>query len=284
MAQGLNKVKKRIQTVESTKKITSAMKLVSSVKFSQLQKEYENRTLYFNGLKEYASIVFSACEGKYVSSLYLDNNFSSKKTLYVVVSSSLGLCGAYNYNVYKYLNNIYKEGDEILTIGTSIFNTLKNDESVKIDPTFTNIIDELSMSNCRILANYLLKKYETKEYKKVVLLYTTYQNAISFQVTKLKLLPVSYEESRKDLLNPGDLEPSLDVFLDRFVRKYLTSALYIKLFDSFLSEQASRRNAMENADKNAEDLVEKLKLEFNKARQTSITQEINEVVSGSLNK
>ena len=127
MAQNLNKVKRRIQTIESTKKVTSAMKLVSSVKFSQLQREFHARDLYFNSIQELTNNVLSAAKGENVDGYYLNENHNSEKILYVVVTSSLGLCGSYNYNVIKTFTNLYKNGDEVLPIGTTGYNLLKNE-------------------------------------------------------------------------------------------------------------------------------------------------------------
>ena len=117
-----------------------------------------------------------------------------------------------------------------------------------------------------------------------MLLYTHYKNAISFQVKSFDLLPITFDLVEKTKLNPGDYDPNIASFAHRVAKKFVVSTIYIKLFESFLSEQASRRNAMENADKNASELIDKLKIQFNKARQAAITQEITEVVAGSLNK
>ena len=285
MSESLSKVKKRIQTVESTKKITSAMNMVSSVKFRSLQREYDNRATYFECLEDLVSTVFNAAKGEFVDSIYINENAKSSKTLYVVVTSNLGLCGAYNDNVLKYIRNAYKDGDEIVTIGSAIYKEMKNKRSdTPHYDDFVNIMDGLSMSKARDLSSFLVTKFLSEKYNKVVLLYTRYINAISFQVTPLSLLPVQIKKDNSARYNPGQFEPDLSSFIDKVIRKYLTSTLYIKLFESSLCEQASRRNAMDNADKNAKELIEKLNLQYNKARQSSITQEIIEVVSASLNK
>lgn len=116
------------------------------------------------------------------------------------------------------------------------------------------------------------------------MLYTKFQNSISFIPKKVSLLPVAFKFDKKRGLNPGDFEPNLVSFSNEFIRLYLMTDLYFKIYESYLSEVASRRNAMDNADKNAKDLIDKLTLEFNKARQASITQELTEVVNGSMNK
>ena len=283
MSQSLNKVKKRIVTVEATKKLTSAMKLVSSVKFSKLSKEIMIHQDYYHYLKDLASTCFSAAKVNSLDVPYIKKNEGSQKRLIVVVSSSMGMCGAYNINIKKLLESEYKKGDELLIIGKNLIQDLEGD-NVKIDDSFADILDDLSFSHLRTLSHYLIEKFEEKEYREIILLYTKYQNPISFVPKKSSILPVEFNFDKKSGLNNGDFEPGLVSFTHEFTRLYIVTDLYFKIFESYLSEVASRRNAMDNADKNAKDLIEKLTLEFNKARQASITQEITEVVNGSANK
>ena len=283
MSQSLNKVKKRIVTVEATKKLTSAMKLVSSVKFSKLSKEIMIHQDYYHYLKDLASTCFSAAKVNSLDVPYIKKNEGSQKRLLVVVSSSMGMCGAYNINIKKLLETEYKKGDELLIIGKNLIQDLEGD-NLKINDSFADILDDLSVSNLRTLSHYLIEKFEEKEYREIILLYTKYQNPISFVPKKSSILPVEFNFDKKSGLNNGDFEPGLVSFTHEFTRLYIVTDLYFKIFESYLSEVASRRNAMDNADKNAKDLIEKLTLEFNKARQASITQEITEVVNGSANK
>lgn len=283
MSQSLNKVKKRIVTVEATKKLTSAMKLVSSVKFSKLSKEIMIHQDYYHYLKDLASTCFSAAKVNSLDVPYIKKNEGSQKRLIVVVSSSMGMCGAYNINIKKLLESEYKKGDELLIIGKNLIQDLEGD-NIKINESFADILDDLSISNLRILSHFLIEKFEEKEYREIILLYTKYQNPISFVPKKSSILPVEFNFDKKSGLNNGDFEPGLVSFTHEFARLYIITDLYFKIFESYLSEVASRRNAMDNADKNAKDLIEKLTLEFNKARQASITQEITEVVNGSANK
>lgn len=283
MSQSLNKVKKRIVTVEATKKLTSAMKLISSVKFSKLSKEIMIHQDYYHYLKDLASTCFSAAKVNSLDVPYIKKNEGSQKRLIVVVSSSMGMCGAYNINIKKLLESEYKKGDELLIIGKNLIQDLEGD-NIKINDSFADILDNLTISNLRILSHYLIEKFEEKEYREIILLYTKYQNPISFVPKKSSILPVEFDFDKKSGLNNGDFEPGLVSFTHEFTRLYIVTDLYFKIFESYLSEVASRRNAMDNADKNAKDLIEKLTLEFNKARQASITQEITEVVNGSANK
>ena len=283
MSQSINRVKKRISAVESTKKITNAMKLVSSVKFSKLSQLLANREDYYFYLNDLASTCFSAAKINHLEVPYLYKNKKSKNRLLVVVSSSMGMCGAYNMNIKKLLESEYKKDDEILIIGNTLYNELKN-ENLKINADFVDILNNLNVSNVRILSKFLLKSFLENRYSEIILLYTKYVNSISFVPTKCSLLPVEFKLDKKRGLNPGDFEPNLITFIDEFIKRYLKTDLYFKIFESYISETASRRNAMDNADKNAKDLIEKLTLEYNKARQASITQELTEVVNGSMNK
>lgn len=283
MPQGLNKVKRRILTVENTKKITNAMKLISSVKARQIQNGFNARLTFLNDLKEVLNII---CNASYPISTnpLLKGYKDASKTLYIVVSSSLGLCGSYNYNVIRYFENIFKNDDEVITIGDKIDKEVIKDQNITLYSDFKEVLNNLTMSNCRILQKFILDKFLSGKYREVVLVYTKYINQIASKVETIKLLPLEFEKNKSMELDSPDFGQNLDLLLDKFVKKYLTSALYIKFYESILSEQSSRRNAMDNADKNAEELVDKLKIEYNKARQTAITQEITEVVSGSVNK
>lgn len=283
MPQGLNKVKRRILTVENTKKITNAMKLISSVKVRQIQNSFNARLTFLNDLKEVLNIIGNASYPTSTNPL-LKGYKDASKTLYIVVSSSLGLCGSYNYNVIRYFENIFKNDDEVITIGDKIDKEVIEDQNITLYSDFKDVLNNLTMSNCRVLQKFILDKFLSGKYKEVVLVYTKYINQIASKVETIKLLPLEFEKNKSMELDSPDFGQNLNLLLDKFVKKYLTSALYIKFYESILSEQSSRRNAMDNADKNAEELVDKLKIEYNKARQTAITQEITEVVSGSVNK
>lgn len=283
MSQGLNKVKRRIEVVENTRKITNAMKLISSVKLRQVQNGYDKRISFYNDLNDTVDIIANYLLQTSDSRL-LKSKSKSDKVLYVVVTSSLGLCGSYNYNVIRYFSNIIKKGDEVVVIGDKIAKEMEKSPEFVTYNDAQHILNNLTMSNCRVLAHLLLDKYNTDEYKKVVLIYTKYINQIATKVEELTLLPLQFNPDRSKQIKGPDIEGDSANILDKLTKKYLISSLFIKLTESVLSEQSSRRNAMDNADKNAEEIVDKLKIEYNKARQAAITQEITEVVSGSANK
>ena len=283
MSQGLNKVKRRIAIVENTRKITNAMKLISSVKLRQVQNGYDKRISFYDDLNDTVDLIANYLSTTNDSRL-LNSKSKKDKILYVVVSSSLGLCGSYNYNVIRYFNNIIKKGDEVVVIGDKIAKEMEKSNDFKVYCEAQHILNNLTMSNCRVLGHVLLDKYNTDEYKKVVLVYTKYINQIATKVEEITLLPLQYQPNLSRQIKGPDIEGDSANILDKLTRKYLMNTLFIKLTECVLSEQSCRRNAMDNADKNAEEIVDKLKIEYNKARQAAITQEITEVVSGSMNK
>ena len=283
MAQGLNKVKRRIATVNSTRKVTNAMKLISSVKFRQAQNGYLTRKKYCDELQNIVDSCFTVASLS-STSCFLHEFEDVEKTLYVVVSSSLGLCGSYNYNIFRFLSSVYKNGDEIIPIGSKIHKVVTDDPNIVHYDDYVGILENITMGNARVLARDLIRKYRDGNYKKVVLIYTKYINQIATKVEKLDLLPISYNRIEHDENFAPDLEPSMDEMVKKITRKYLANLLFIKLNECYLSENSARRNAMDNADKNAEELSEKLTIEYNKARQAAITQEITEVVAGSTSK
>lgn len=125
-----------------------------------------------------------------------------------------------------------------------------------------------------------MSKYETGEFSEVSMVYLKYKNSISFVPTTLKLLPLIPKENKNAVYSPI-YEPTKEKVFETIIPQYLNSLLYGNLYSAFLSEESSRRNSMDAADKSAKDLVDKLTLEYNKARQQEITQEITEVVNGS---
>lgn len=283
MSQCLNKVKRRIAIVENTRKITNAMKLISSVKLRQVQNGYDKRMSFYDDLNDTVDTIANYLSTTSESRL-LKSKSKKDKILYVVVSSSLGLCGSYNYNVIRYFNNIIRKGDEVVVIGDKIAKEMEKSPDFTVYDDAQHILNNLTMSNCRVLAHLLLDKYNTDEYKKVVLVYTKYVNQIATKVEELTLLPLQYKPNRSRQIKGPDIEGDSANLLDKLTKKYLMNTIFIKLTECVLSEQSCRRNAMDNADKNAEEIVDKLKIEYNKARQAAITQEITEVVSGSANK
>lgn len=278
MAQSLHKTKRRIASVNSTKKITKAMELVATVKLKKFKDVMTRNSLYSDELINLIHTLFSSCEDSY------DNKYikegKSEETLYVIVNSNLGLCASYNNDVYNFvINNVPKEHSVICTIGLKGENFYSK-EGYKVIDEFTSLNEKLIYEDVLKFGNYLHNQFITNKYKRVELIYTKYVNSIKFIPTLITLFPIKNEEKQFKL--EPIFDPSISSLIESLVPIYVVSTIYQKFIESQVSEQASRRTAMENATDNADEIINNLTLEFNKARQAAITQEISEVVSGSI--
>ncbi len=282
MPESLVNTKRRINTIRSTMKITKAMKLVASVKYQRWKRMYDENAAYTTEMHNVLERTLASIDFSDTSKPDLLSGFpQSKKNLYIIVTSSLGLCGAYNYNLFKEIDPQLKEGDELFLLGQKGLVHYQN-KSYKLYTDYLNLQEKFTYSSVRRMRHEIIRLYRKEEYAKVVLVYTEYKNSITFTPTLKTILPLSYEE--KDLPNESDkplFEPNgIDVLLT-LIPHSIDASLYHKLMESQLSELASRRNAMETATDSANKIQAQLQLDYNKARQTAITQEITEIVAGA---
>ena len=280
MSQGLTKTKRRIQSISSTKKITKAMELVATVKLKRWKTNMENIVSYLNEMEK---VILSCVDEEPSESIPEFLKYEKAEgNLYIVVTSTLGLCGGYNYNVFKFLNDKLTPSDKILVVGTKGFSKLSK-EDLQVDDEYISFLDKFDYSKVDNLRKNLLELYSSGKYKKVLLVSTTYKNSLTFEPKEMQILPLedlSKDDDELDII----FEPNKEEVLSLMIPKYLNTLLYGKLTEAMVCEQASRRNAMDSANDNAEELLGKLQIEYNKARQAAITQEITEVVGGANNK
>lgn len=282
MASGLIAIRRRIKSVAATRKITKAMELVATAKLKKNKDRYQATTGYTG---EIASITANVLvRAKDHEHMYLQE-VKGKGTLYIVVTSNLGLCGAYNANVYKEFVPKYKPEDKILVVGLKGFNHFRKRNLNVIHSMLTEVTGQEQLQASEI-ARFALTEYKNKSISKIVLVYTRYVNSVTFQPVTLDLLPVDPLQFEvkvgkgKDFLDTL-FEPNIDAVLDSLVPLYFESILYGKLVEAHTSEQAARRLAMENATDNADEIKEKLLIIYNKQRQSAITQEMSEIVAGA---
>lgn len=281
MAQELANTKKRIQSVNSTLKITKAMELVANAKLKRWKNKMENITQY---LLEMSDII-STCAGSYdpfnmsIDELKKYKNTSSK--LYIVVTSSLGLCGGYNYNVFKFLNNKIKPEDKVIILGTKGLVKYSHTD-LNLDEDYVSLLDKFDSYASRNLIDKIINEYKTGKYKEVRLIATEYKNSLTFIPNDIKILP--FENKNNTTINDNIIfDPNKEEVLSLLIPKYLDVLMYGKLTEAIVCEHASRRNAMDTATDNGKELSQKLMLEYNKARQQAITQEITEISSAANN-
>ena len=281
MAGNLNKTKHRIASINSTKKITKAMELVSTVKLKKFKNVMLKNELYSNELKSLTCTLFSRLDDE--ENKYTKLN-DAEKDLLIVVSSNLGLCAGYNNDIYHYVEqNFDKNEVVIIPIG------MKGDSYFKkngfaLNEEFVSLNEKINYLDITRLGKIVLSYFENKKYRSIKLVYTKYVNSIKFVPNTLSLFPLEIENVNDSTLIEPLYDPDLKTLIDNLVPLYVNINLYQKIVESQVCEQASRRNAMENATDNADELISTLTLEYNKARQAAITAEITEVVGASMNK
>ena len=274
MAGQISAIKKRLQTVNSTKKLTKATELVATVKLQKYNTNLLSNEEYAKNLRRF---IVAALRGK--APEQEDNPYlietKVNNPLYIVITSNSGLCGSYNQEVLKYVEENVSKDVPIFAIGTIGYNWL-----MKNDYLVVKKYDELEDLKPRILnrlINNILLLYQNDEISEINVVYTKYVNTLTYRPTTLKLLPFETEaaEEGKEIL----LEPSRNEVLNTLIPMYISSQIYVCFLESKTSENGARRNAMNVANKNAEQLVAELQLSYNKARQAAITQEMNEIVA-----
>jgi len=281
MAQSLHKTKRRIASVNSTKKITKAMELVATVKLKRFKNVMLENEAYAKELVDIIHHLFAHIDVE-------DNPYlvatKSEIDLYIVVSSNLGLCASYNNNIFNYVNeNVKKDRTEVIPIGFKGQNYLRK-EGYKLLNKFVFINEHLEFEEIKKLGELITKEFVNGKYRSIRLIYTHYVNSLKFIPEEISIFPIQNVEGESKAGYEPILDPNAKTLIDELVPIYVSSTLYHKIIESQVSEQASRRTAMENANDNADEIIDKLTLEYNKARQTAITQEITEIVSGSINK
>ncbi len=277
MSQEVTRIKKRISSVNGALKVTSAMKLVSTVKLQKWRNKMLNNREYANNLKEVAdSVLAFAKKAKTPFSVPNDN---TDKNLYIVVSSTLGLCGSYNSNIFRLADVTLQEKDDAIILGNKGLVHFEDGQFTKIEG-FENYSSMQNSGMMNSISSFIISEYLKGNYHEIHLIYSEYKNSMVFVPKDYKILPLDVVETEYTGFAPI-LEPDEKTLVEQLVPIYLKTIIHSKLLESEVCEQAARCNAMDNATNNAKDLLDELQIEFNKARQGAITQEITEIVSAA---
>lgn len=271
MAAGKLAIKARIRSIESTKKITKAMQLVASSKLQKQKKSMEENREYAKYLKDTMQDILSSTQKDHP---YL--KVHDGKKLLIVFSSDMGLCGGYNANVYRVLKDY--DDHEIVMIGSRGVSYAKSHQLNMYQ--YICDIDHKGYEAFAKLTLEFLSAYENQEISSISVLYTHFVNSVTFEPKVVELLPLKADKNHKVIQSDTIYEPDQQQILDFLVPMYIKSMLYSIYLETKTSEQASRRMAMESATDSAEEIQAALQLQFNKARQAAITQEITEIVGG----
>ena len=281
MAANMKAVKLRIKSVQSTMQITKAMELVASSKLRKAKERAEVCRPYFETMHQ--NLVDIAQGNTDFSSVYARES-GNEKCCYVLIAGDRGLAGGYNTNLFKCLEAASVNQDFlVLPIGKKAVEYSKRNGFACVTESFGEIAD-VSVADCFEMANLLCGEFKKGEFGHIDLCYTKFVSMLSQQPSAIPVLPLKDLTDKQDTKSIRNLilyEPDASEVFDAIVPEYLAGLIYGAVCESVASELAARRTAMEAATNNAEEMIEKLNLHYNRARQASITQEITEIVGGA---
>lgn len=281
MAQSTKEIKGRIKGISNTKQITKAMELVSSSKLKRSRVKREKSKPYYNTVLENIQDILSL--EKNLRHPLLDKREVSS-SLYIVLSADRGLAGGYNSGVIHLAENMIKEKQhdaKIIAIGSKARDYFKKRNYNVVDE-FLGISESPDFHHAKQIGEKALELYKDKEVDEINIVYTSFVNTITQKPEILKLLPSEeVKEESGNIRRVVEFEPSTEEVLSYLIPKYVQSSIFGALIEASASEQAARRVAMESATDNAEEMIEELNISYNRARQSAITMEISEIVSGA---
>jgi len=283
MAANMKEIKERIDSVKNTSQITNAMNIVSSTKFKRFQVLTLKSRNYARAVNEaFDNLVASLTGNKFV---IFDGKSEVKRVGIIVMTSDRGLCGSFNSNTFRRLESMkkefQKEGKEVsvVTIGRKAKEYCKN-RDINVDSEYTQMIPETMFETGKNISEDVVQFYLNDFYDEVYMIYSKFVSAIEYNIQVEKLLPIEKKEGlpTKEYI----FEPSEEEVLNSFVPQVLNIKLYQSLLENSASEHSARMSAMKQANDNASEMIKNLEVQYNRERQGQITQELTEIISGSL--
>ncbi|MCI9303664.1 ATP synthase F1 subunit gamma [Clostridium sp.] len=275
-AAGLIDIKRRIKSVESTRKITKAMGLVATSKLRKARKELVANEQYNNLCKEVIKEVVSSMPEDFDSIYY--KNFNGDK-LYIALTSDTGLCAGYNNNVAIYLNNLVEKsgGAKVIIVGGKGISYTSR-YGISTYSEYVDLPDMPATKDVNKIYNDAIYLYEKGEVSEVNIVYTEFISPVKQEVKSVKILPI---EKKSGQAGQYIIEPNEESVFKNAIDMYLKSQLKTCMISAKASEHSARMTAMDGATENANDILQNLHIKFNRIRQGIITQEISEIVGGA---
>ena len=280
----LKSIKKRIVSVKNTRQITKAMKMVSAAKLRRAQENVVAARPYAKKLGEVLQSLAANLEGDIHPLL---EKREAKKLLLIVLTSDRGLCGGFNSNLCKAADRFIKEKKDtfeqisIMTVGRKGYEFLKS--RYTIYKNFANVLAKPNYQTAAMLAQEVIDGFVAEEYDQVELLYNSFRTVMTQDITFEQMLPVAQEESVDSDETPAEFiyEPSVSDLLAEILPKNIEVQIFKAMLETVAGEHGARMTAMDSASKNANEMIGKLTLQYNRARQAAITTELMEIISGS---
>ncbi|MBO8138130.1 MAG: F0F1 ATP synthase subunit gamma [Desulfotomaculum sp.] len=286
--QNARDIRRRIKSVKSTQQITKAMKMVSAAKMRRAQEAVQAARPYAIKFTDVLGRV-SAAAGSAVSHPLLEVR-EPKKTAYIIITADRGLCGGFNANVIRRAAKELAEYDEpaLITVGRKGRDFFRRREA-NIAAEFVNLGENISFKQAKEIAQFVIDKYTAGEFDQVFLVYSEFINTLTQRPTTVKLLPIETpaegeeknEEGAKKPKVSYMYEPNAESVLGELLPKYVETSIFRALLEAKAGEHGARMTAMDSATNNAKEMIRKLTLSLNRARQAAITKEISEIVGGA---
>ncbi len=273
-------IKNRIRSMEATRQITKAMEMVAASKLRRAQTQVLSSRPYFETL--YSTIHHIADTNSDFSSPYLQTR-SGNKVLYVVIAGDRGLAGGYNSNIMKLvMSEIQGKEATVLPIGKKTVEFFTSHNIPLLSAGYAETAD-VTLGDCFTIAKQLSKLFLDGKFDQIHVAFTNFVSVLSQTPATLRLLPLIRQETEREGTVAGDIlyEPDSVSVFNAIIPEYLGGVLYGALCESRAAEHAARRTAMDSATQNADEMIGQLSLQYNRARQAAITQEITEIVAGS---
>jgi len=276
-------IRRRIRSVKNTQQITKAMKMVAAAKLRRAQEAVIAARPYAVKLTEVLGRVANAAGD--VSHPLLEVR-DGKKVAYIVITADRGLCGGFNSNTIRYavreLKNI--DNPSIIAVGRKARDYFKRLDNVQIAASYVGLGEYVHFGQAQEIAKFVIEKYTEGEFDSVYLVFSEFINTLTQRPTKQKLLPVEppkEKQEKEGVSATYTFEPSPEVVLSELLPKYIEVSLYRAILESKAGEQGARMTAMDSATSNAKEMIDKLTLSLNRARQAAITKELAEIVGGA---
>lgn len=278
---GVKDIKRRRKSIESTMKITKAMELVAFSKLRKAREQVRQTRPFFN--KIYDVITNIAGSNNKINSIFFKKK-PVKTRCYVVIAGDKGLAGNYNGNICRFAQSEfdkYNKDDLLLVpIGKKAADFCKK-QGYSLYSEYNNISETVDINLALDISKKIIEGFINNKFQEVYIIYTNFISVLVQRPELKKILPLSFSDNETNMKNKNILyDPSPQTVFDKIVPQYITGILYGAIIESFASEQGSRRIAMESANKSAKDMLHDIDIVFNKTRQSKITQEITEIVSG----
>ena len=278
-------IKRRRESIQSTEQITKAMKLVATVKLQKAKARAEESQPYFNAM--YATVKSMLQKSGNINHPYLDGAGEGKKGI-IVITSNRGLAGGYNSNVMKLVTESGMNKDEVViyAVGRKGRDGLAR-RGYEIVKDYSEAMNEPLFSDASEIGKQVLSDFAEGKISEIYLAYTVFKNTVSHIPTFIRLLPVAFDEAEEENVDATDAltlmnyEPEAEEAIELIIPKYINSLIYGGLVQALASENGARMQAMDSATSNADEMIADLGLKYNRARQSSITQELTEIIAGA---